>query len=153
MTGAALSRSTRCRTATNPPSGRFVSANNKIVPDSYPYFLSRDWDLPDRAERIAALLDAEPLQTPATSAAIEADTLSLMAKRLVPLMTRIAPADPAAREAIELLRHGISAWTATRPHRCCSRPGCAFSHAVLFGRFGDAVADYWDLKPESWRRC
>ena len=46
--------------AVNPPSGHFVSANNKIVPDSYPYFLSRDWDLPNRAERIEALLAATP---------------------------------------------------------------------------------------------
>ena len=50
--------------AVNPPSGHFVSANNKIVPESYPYFLSRDWDLPNRAERIEALLAATPVQTP-----------------------------------------------------------------------------------------
>lgn len=134
--------------ATNPPSGRFVSANNKIVPDSYPYFLSRDWDLPNRAERINALLDANPVQTPAASAAIQADTFSLMAKELVPLMTDITPADPASREAIELLRRWdfhmdrdkaapllFTAWLRQ------------FSYAVLFGRFGDAVAGYWDLKP------
>src|SRR5262249_22236726 len=72
--------------AVNPSSGHFVSANNKIVPDSYPYFLSRDWDLPNRAERIEALLAATPTQTAASSAAIQADTLSLMAKRLAPLM-------------------------------------------------------------------
>ncbi len=44
--------------ATNPAAGHFVSANNKIVPDSYPYFLSHDWDLPNRAERIGQLLAA-----------------------------------------------------------------------------------------------
>jgi acyl-homoserine lactone acylase PvdQ len=37
---------------------RLVTANNKIVPDDYPWFISRDWDLPYRAERITALLDA-----------------------------------------------------------------------------------------------
>jgi penicillin amidase len=134
---------------TNPPTGRFVSANNRIVPDSYPYFLSRDWDLPDRAERIAALLDATPLQTPATSAAIEADNLSLMAEQLAPLMTGISPVDPASREALDLLRH----WD-FRMDRDKAAPLLftawlrAFSHAVLFGRFGDAVAGYWDLRPE-----
>ena len=61
----------------NPASGHFVSANNKIVPDSYPYFLSRDWDLPNRAERIGELLAAEPVQSPEASAAIQADTLSI----------------------------------------------------------------------------
>jgi penicillin amidase len=135
--------------AINPSPGRFVSANNKIVPDSYPYFISRDWDLPNRAERIGALLDATPVQYPAASAAIQADTYSLMAERLVPLMTRITPADKAAREAVRLLRRWnfhmdrdkaapllFTAWLRE------------FSRAVLFGRFGNAVAGYWDLKPQ-----
>jgi penicillin amidase len=134
--------------AVDPPSGGFVSANNKIVPDTYPYFLSRDWDLPNRADRIAALLAATPVQTPASSAAIEADTLSLMAEHLVPLMTRIVEANDAAREVIERLRRWnfymdrekvepllFTAWLRE------------FSRSILFGRFGDAVADYWDLKP------
>jgi penicillin amidase len=90
--------------AVNPPSGHFITANNKIVPDSYPYFLSRDWDLPNRAERIEALLAATPVQTPASSAAIQADTLSLMAQHLVPLMTSIAGVNENAREAVERLR-------------------------------------------------
>jgi penicillin G amidase len=134
--------------AINPPSGRFFSANNKIVPDSYPYFLSRDWDLPNRAERIAALLTATPVQSPASSAAIQADTFSLTAKRMVPLMTQITPPDEPSREAIRRLQRWdfhmdrdkvepllFIAWLRE------------FSHAILLGRFGDAVAGYWDLKP------
>src|SRR6266702_3012324 len=94
--------------ATNPGSGQFISANNKIVPHGYPYFLSRDWDLPNRAERIGELLAAVPRQSPAASAAIQADTLSIAARRLVPLMTRIVPGSESgsekAREAIARLR-------------------------------------------------
>ena len=91
-----------------------------------------------------------PVQTPASSAAIEADTFSLMAKRAGAADDRASPpptrprARPSSRCGI-----GIFTWTATRWRRCCSPPGCAqFSHAVLFGRFGDAVAGYWDLKPQ-----
>ena len=115
-----------CRSAINPPSGHFVSANNKIVPDSYPYFLSRDWDLPNRAERIEALLAATPVQTPASSAAIQADTLSLMAQRLVPLMTRhrrarrrLARGDRAA--AALGLSHGPGQGRAAAVHRLAAR--------------------------------
>jgi penicillin G amidase len=136
--------------ATNPPSGRFVNANNKIVPAGYPYFVSRDWDLPNRAKRIEALLAATPIQTPASSAAIEADTLSLMAQNLVPLMTRINGADEASSEAIHRLRRWdfrmdrdevepllFTAWLRE------------FSRKVLFSRLGDAAAaGYWDLKPQ-----
>jgi len=134
--------------AVNPPSGRFITANNKIVPDSYPYFLSRDWDLPNRAERIEALLAATPVQTTASSAAIQADTLSLMAQHLVPLMTSIAVVNEDTREAVERLRRWdfrmdmdkiepllFTAWLRE------------FSRSILLGRFGDAVSDYWDLRP------
>ncbi len=135
--------------AVNPASGHFVSANNKIVPDSYPYFLGRDWDLPNRAERIEALLAANPVQTPQTSAAIQADTLSLMAQGLVPLMTRLVQKNERTQEAIDLLQHWdfhmdrekvepllFTAWLRE------------FSRVVLFGRFGNAVSDYWDLRPQ-----
>jgi penicillin amidase len=135
--------------ASNPASGHFVSANNKIVPDRYPYFLSRDWDLPNRAERITQLVGATPRQTPATSAAIQADTLSLAASRLMPLMTRIEPAREPARAAIDRLKAWdfrmdsdrvepllFTAWLRT------------FAHDLLFQRLGDAAADYWDLRPQ-----
>ena len=134
--------------ATNPPSGRFISANNKIVPPGYPYFVSRDWDLPNRAERIEALLAAAPVQTPASSAVIQADTFSLMAQRLVPLMTRINATDEASSEAIRRLRRWdfhmdrdkvepllFTAWLRE------------FSRKILFNRLGDAATGYWDLKP------
>ncbi|MGC2413148.1 MAG: penicillin acylase family protein [Stellaceae bacterium] len=134
--------------AANPASGRFVSANNKIVPETYPYFLSRDWDLPNRAQRITELLAATPLQSPAASAAVEADTLSIAARRLVPLMTRIVPGSRMAREAIERLAGWdfhmdpdkvepllFTAWLRE------------FAHDVFLRHLGEAAADYWDLKP------
>jgi penicillin amidase len=133
----------------NPTSGRFVSANNKIVPDSYPYFLSRDWDLPNRAERIGELLTAEPIQSPEASAAIQADTLSIAARRLVRLMTRIDPRDERSLAAIERLR----AWD-FRMERREIEPLLftawlrAFSEAVFVGRLGEPGRDYWNLHPD-----
>jgi penicillin amidase len=135
--------------ATNPPSGRFISANNKIVPASYPYFLGRDWDLPDRARRIATLLDRTPRQSPKASAEIEADTFSPMAARLVPLMTQIMPKTALERAALGRLRqwnfHMDRDKVAPLLFTAYLR---AFSRMVLFGRFGAAIAPYWDLKPQ-----
>src|SRR5439155_1517722 len=106
--------------ATDPASGYFITANNKIVPSTYPYFLSRDWDLPNRAERIEELLAATPRQSAGASGAIQADTLSIMARRLVPLMIRIAPGDDMAREAVERLREAygpeMARWEWGRAH-------------------------------------
>jgi penicillin amidase len=133
---------------TDPAAGHFVSANNKIVPDRYPYFLSRDWDIPNRAERIEELLAAEPRQSAEASAAMQADTLSIMARRLVPLMTRIEPGDDMAREAIELLRGWDFRMDADKVEPLLFTAWLrAFAREVLFGRIGDAAADFWDLKP------
>jgi penicillin G amidase len=135
--------------ATNPASGAFVTANNKIVPDRYPYFLSRDWDLPNRAERIAELLARTPQQSPADSAAIQADTLSLAARRLVPLMTRIMPSSHLARVALDRLRGWDFRMDADKAAPLLFMAWIrAFAHAVLFNRLGEVAADYWDLKPQ-----
>jgi hypothetical protein len=40
----------------NPPTHYIVTANNKVVPDSYPYFISAEWSEPSRAQRISDLL-------------------------------------------------------------------------------------------------
>ena len=133
----------------NPKSGRFVSANNKIVPDSYPYFLSHDWDIPNRAERIGERLAEAPQQSQQASAAIQADTLSIMARRLVPLMTAIDPRSNDAKDAVARLRR----WD-FRMDRDKAEPLIFtawlrnFAHDVLFARLGEAAEDYWDLRPD-----
>lgn len=42
----------------NPDDGIIVAANNRILPESFPHYLSVDWDLPFRANRIRELLDS-----------------------------------------------------------------------------------------------
>src|SRR4051812_12621093 len=133
----------------NPASGHFVSANNKIVPDNYPYFLSRDWDLPNRVERIGELLAAEPLQSPEASAVIQADTLSIAARRLVPLMNRISPKDDPSRKAIERLRAWDFRMDAGEIEPLLFMAWLrAFAEAVFVSQLGDTGKDYWNLHPE-----
>ncbi|HEX9491054.1 MAG TPA: penicillin acylase family protein [Stellaceae bacterium] len=135
--------------ALDPPSGRVVSANNKIVPDSYPYFLSRGWDLPNRAQRINELLDAAPRQSPEASAAIQADTLSPMARDLLPLMLAARPASKQAAEALERLK----SWD-RRMDRDQTAPLLfaawlrAFNRTVLADKLGSAFDDYWGMHPD-----
>ncbi len=93
----------------NPPSGRFVAANNKIVPDDYPYLIAADWPDHFRARRIHEMLDSAnslkpggPL-TPEAAIAMQQDTLSLGARDLLPLLLRVVPASTRGREARALL--------------------------------------------------
>jgi penicillin G amidase len=138
--------------ALDPPGGRVVSANNKIVPDSYRYFLSRSWDLPNRARRINELLDAAPKQSPEASAAIQADTLSPMARDLLPLMLETRPSSPQAAEALDRLK----SWD-RRMKRNQTAPLIftawlrAFNRALFAGKLGSAFDNYWGLHPDAVR--
>ena len=133
----------------NPASGHFVSANNKIVPDTYPYFLSRDWDLPNRAERIDELLAADTAaiaggerRDPGRYAVDSGAPPGAADEPHRPRGRCIAPGDRAVAglgfpdgcgEVEPLL---FTAWLR------------AFAEAVFVGRLGDAGKDYWNLHPE-----
>jgi penicillin amidase len=41
----------------DPPSGRIVNANNRIVPKSYPYLIAAEWEAPYRAQALIEALD------------------------------------------------------------------------------------------------
>ncbi len=70
----------------NPASGMVVTANNKIVPDDYPYFLTSEWNEPFRAQRIGQLLMAREAHTVESFRAMQGDVKSLMAVDMLPLM-------------------------------------------------------------------
>ena len=70
----------------DPPSGRIVNANNRLVDETYPYYLGREWEAPYRALRIETLLDAG-----AAHAAIQNDTVSLSARELLPYLLSAVP--------------------------------------------------------------
>jgi penicillin amidase len=100
----------------DPPSGRIVNANNRVVPDDFPLFLGRDWWGDFRHRRIIERLDAEGPQTVETMAAIQTDTVSLAARDLLTLMTAIpTPAEPAAAQALAMLRAWDGTMAASRP--------------------------------------
>ncbi len=87
----------------NPPSGRLVAANNKIVPDDYPYLIAADWPDHYRATRIHEMLDQAGPLTPEAAAAMQQDTFSLGARELLPLLLETAPASARGRQALTLL--------------------------------------------------
>jgi penicillin G amidase len=91
--------------AYNPPEHLIVTANNRPIPDDYPYFLGREWYPHYRAERIHELLGAHERLTIADHMAIQNDTVSLQARELLPhLLPLLAPRDDLERRAAELLK-------------------------------------------------
>jgi len=89
--------------AANPAGHMIVTANNKIVPNDYPYFLSRDWEPPYRVERIVELLRQPPRQSSADSQTIQSDVLSLAATQLLPSMLKAFDGKPNS-PALDMLR-------------------------------------------------
>lgn len=100
----------------DPASERIVNANNRVVPDDFPVFLTRDWWGDFRHRRILERLDALPRQDVHTMAAIQMDVESLAARELLPLMAEARPSPaPGDAEAHALLRAWNGMMAADRP--------------------------------------
>lgn len=88
----------------NPPTHWVASANNKIVDDDYPYFLSAEWANGFRKLRIGELLEAKEKLSIDDFRAMQGDLLSLPARELVPQLLAVTPKDEWARRALTFLR-------------------------------------------------
>ncbi len=61
----------------DPPSGMIVTANQRVVGDDYPYFLTHEWISPYRARRIFNLLSEKPKLNAADFRRVLGDTYSI----------------------------------------------------------------------------
>ncbi len=88
----------------NPPDGRFVNANNRIVDTDYPHLITAYWQRPHRAQRINDLLDQLGPAQAIDMRAIQQDSLSLAAQRLLSaLLPLIQDAPDPAPEVTAML--------------------------------------------------
>ncbi|UAA37221.1 penicillin acylase family protein [Paraneptunicella aestuarii] len=92
----------------NPKKGFIVSANNKIIGDEYPYFISKDWAEPARAQRIEELLEQQIEGEQAVDLAfiqsMHADTKDVSALALVPVLLSLEPENDKQKQVIALIR-------------------------------------------------
>ncbi len=70
----------------NPEKHFVVSANNKIEPPDYPYYLSSGYAIPSRAQRITEILTGKSNLTPRDMARFQMDVKVKSAEQFVPLM-------------------------------------------------------------------
>ena len=109
--------------AYNPADGYVVTANNKVVPDDYPYFITTDWAPPYRAERIVELLTAKNGLTPDDYARIQGDQASAQARELLPFMLSVAPKRRSRRRRWRCSRRGMASSRRTAARRPSTRRG------------------------------
>ncbi|MGC8787257.1 MAG: penicillin acylase family protein [Anaerolineae bacterium] len=122
----------------NPPTHYIVTANHKVVPDDYPYFISDEWAEPFRAQRIIALLQSKDKLTLDDFRDIQADTYSIPGTKLLPYVLQLGPQDWRQERAFKFLR----AWDG----RLESDSGSAGIMEVLLWRllintFGDELEE------------
>jgi penicillin amidase len=130
--------------ALNPPAGHIATANNKIVPDNYPYLITMDWDAPYRIERIEAGLAKTPKQSMASSMLLQADIVSLSAGELLPLMLIAQPRSASAAAAIDLLRQWDNRMDPDRPEPLIFSSWLRALNKRLFQpRLGIIYGRYW----------
>ncbi len=86
-----------------PASGRLVNANERVAPADFTPTLGRDWFDDARARRIRELLDHGARFTPADFAAMQIDTVDLVARDLLPRLRAVRAPSQLAGRAVALL--------------------------------------------------
>lgn len=86
--------------------GWYASANQRITPPGYPYFMGQDWVVPYRFDRIEQLLAATPKHDIASMQKIQGDQLSLATQKLLPYLQKAVSTHPLAAAAQQQL-HGF----------------------------------------------
>ncbi len=87
----------------NPSNRQFYSANQKIIGEKYPHFITSDWAAPYRANRIAERLEQEDLHSIETFRDIQSDTYSKMAEDLLVILLTTKPLDELSGKALTQL--------------------------------------------------
>lgn len=91
--------------AYDPPEHVIVTANHRPAPASYAHHIALEYPDPYRAQRITELIRRKDRLTPEDFRAMQADTRSLHAETLLPLLLRhVDPQAPGDRQAVDLLK-------------------------------------------------
>jgi penicillin amidase len=137
-------------TASNPPSGYIITANNAVIDEAYPYLITEDWSYGYRAKRIADLVSSNLGITLEDQEAIQFDGYDLNAEHLRPFVIAAVatPLEPVPSKALSALtawdlqnlsdRSGAAVWNATWNH-------------ILTRTFHDELAeDFWPEGGSRW---
>lgn len=99
----------------NPERGFIATANNKIVPDGYPHYLTSEWYGVSRIERIYEGIRSTERHDLDSMAALQLDTVSVMARNVLPTLLTARPESEAGRTALSLLADWDADMAVDRP--------------------------------------
>ncbi len=132
----------------NPPSGRIVNANNRVVAPGYPYFVSRDWADPYRAIRIEEMLDDPGAYDRDLFVDMQSDNVDAAARELRPVLM----AAPAASDRAAAAKSILADWDFVMD-RDLAAPLIftawlrELDRTLFADELGDVFGRYWGLHP------
>ncbi|RZI42805.1 penicillin acylase family protein [Herbaspirillum sp. HC18] len=132
----------------NPVSHRIMTANHKIVDADYAHFITSEWTLPYRAQRIDALLDAKQKHSMSSFADIQKDHVSLAAQEILPVLRKTMPKSDRAKAALDTLAawDGVMDMNRAEPliYNAWMR---MISRQIFVDELGEALMnDYWEQR-------
>ena len=89
----------------NPEQHYIVTANNRVVDDAYPYYITHEWLNGYRAQRIRDLLTSKGKLALSTMATIQSDQYSLPAAEIVPHILKLKGETELERASLAVLRN------------------------------------------------
>ncbi len=135
-----------------PPRGYIVTANNRIVSDSYPYFLTQEWGPGFRAARIESLLAPLRRATIADMQAIQLDVESLPGREIVRALAGLRTTqEPAAGLLAELRSWDGLLRPDSRPAAIYEAFRIALVPRVFKDILGDDLYKQYIERPEAWQ--
>ena len=125
----------------DPARGYIVTANNKVIDDAYPYFLTQDWAPPYRAMEITRRLSTRTGLTLDDMASIQNDWYNQEAARLLPVwLAALSPEGSREQAAYDALRQ-YSEDPEDKPDSVGASVFHVMYNEALFGTFHDEMGD------------
>ena len=87
----------------DPQRGFVANANQRVTPPDYPHFITHQWALPFRHQRIEQMIEAQPTHSLADLRRMQGDQKSLAVSRLLPRLLQAQPTHPLAAAAKQQL--------------------------------------------------
>jgi penicillin amidase len=137
--------------AYNPAGGINATANGRIVPDGYPYLITREWAAAFRTARIYQLLQSGNRLDVSGMLRIQTDIVTLedlwLAKQLVSAARTAPPSSSDARYALSLLRNWDGEARAdSAVTLVCELTRHALLNRILKPKLGEGLAGYrWPM--------
>jgi penicillin amidase len=99
----------------DPPTHRFINANNRVAPPDFPVYVARRYADPFRAARIAELLDGKTGLTADDFSRMQLDVKEQDTVLLLPRLLTAQPKSPAGQTALALLKAWDGMMAVDRP--------------------------------------